>query len=74
MNIFKIFKKKCRWCIGKEIKTVHFENPINGDDISVQVFEKEIIIGFNDSKVGGVDINYCPMCGRRLVKNDLSKL
>lgn len=68
-GIFKIFKKKCSYCSGEEINTEHFTNPINGDDICIQYFNKNIRIGFNDSLIGEVAIKYCPMCSRNLEQN-----
>ncbi len=68
LKIFQIFKKKCNWCTGEEKNTVHFNNPTNGDDIAIQIDGKEIVIAFNDSRIGGIDIKYCPICRRKVNK------
>ena len=67
---------ECRWCnIDErcEANSVHYENPLTGDDISVMFVFGEIQIGFNGEYIGASEISYCPICGRKLREGEVDE-
>ena len=67
--ITRIFrKKKCDWCQGETRNVAHFENEKVNFTLQLQINDNQIQMAYNESFVGGMDANYCPVCGRRLVR------
>ena len=64
----------CEYCDGKLVKELNMSKPLLsgycdnlGQEILIVIKEKEIRI-YNDEDAGYtyIDINYCPLCGRKL--------
>lgn len=73
--------KKCPFCQGKEYNKslVHYDMPL--DDFinaflsgDISIYKNRLVLDVDSYDEGGfakgIQIKYCPMCGRKLVVND----
>lgn len=66
--------KFCKYCKDFSIEALPYRTNTNEDLISLIALKedgnKEIVVHLMEIGAFGIQINYCPMCGRSLNKKD----
>lgn len=58
----------CDWCKEGDVNVADFSSPSNTLSLQVQINEGQIQVGLNHAIAAGLDIKFCPMCGRKIIR------